>query len=90
MPQANQISFSHKEVVEALVISSGLHEGIWGLRIEFGIKGANIGTTEEPGEDVIPAAIVPIIGIGLQRFEKESTIAVDAAVVNPARESDDP
>jgi hypothetical protein len=29
------------------------------------------------------AAIIPVLEIGLQKFEKESNIAVDAAKVNP-------
>lgn len=84
MPETKQITFSHKEIATVLVRSAGLHEGIWGLLIEFGIKGMNIGTTEEAGDDVTPAAVVPILRIGLQRFDKETAISVDAAKVNPA------
>jgi len=80
MPEASQITFSYKEVVEALVKKHGLQEGIWGLFVKFGIQGSNIGPTES---DIKPAAIVPILELGLQKMDKESTIAVDAAKVNP-------
>jgi len=81
MAEATQLVFSHKEVATALVKAHGLHEGIWGLYVKFGIAGVNVGMT--PSE-MNPAAIVPILEIGLQRFEAENNIAVNAAMVNPA------
>jgi hypothetical protein len=30
-----------------------------------------------------PAAVIPVLEIGLQKFEKETNISVDAAKVNP-------
>lgn len=81
MPESSQITFTHKEVVSALVRASDLHDGIWGLYLEFGIGAANMGPTPD---DVNPAAIIPITKIGLQRFPNISTISVDAAEVNPA------
>lgn len=80
MAEPTQIIFSYKEVVEALVKKYGLHEGIWGLWVKFGIKAANIGTTDI---DLKPAAIIPILELGLQKFEKENSISVDASKVNP-------
>ena len=58
-----------------------LHEGIWGIYIEFAIAATNIGADAEGS--LLPAAIVPVQKIGLQRFDKESSLAVDAAKVNP-------
>jgi hypothetical protein len=80
MAELGQISFSHREVVEALLKKHGIHNGIWGIFIKFGIKGANFGASPS---DVLPTAIVPILEIGLQRFKEENNIAVDAAKVNP-------
>ena len=80
MAESTQIVFKHKEVVEALLKHHGLHEGIWGLYIRFGLQAVNIGITEN---DLMPAAVVPLMEIGLQKFEKENNIAVDAAKVNP-------
>jgi hypothetical protein len=80
MAEATQIVFSHKEVVEALLKKQGIHEGIWGLYARFGIGASNVGTTPS---DILPAAIVPLMELGLQKFEQENNIAVDAAKVNP-------
>ena len=80
MPESRQIVFKHKEVVEALLRQQNIRESIWGLFVRFGIQGANVGTTPA---DLMPAAIVPLLEIGLQKFEQESNIAVDAAKVGP-------
>lgn len=80
MPEPGNIIFSYKEIVETLIKSQGIHEGIWGLFVRFGIKAANIGESEDL---LRPAAIIPILELGLQRMEKESNLAVDAAKVNP-------
>jgi hypothetical protein len=84
MPEATQIVFKHKELVEILVKAQGIHDGIWGLFIRFGIGASNVGASET---DIQPAAIVPVTEIGLQKFDKETSISVDAAKVNPAKES---
>lgn len=80
MAEATQISFKHAEIVELMLKKQGIHEGIWGLFIKFGMGASNVGPTET---DLNPAAIIPVLEIGLQKFEKESNIAVDAAKVNP-------
>ena len=86
MPETRQIIFSYKEIAEILVKQQGIHEGVWGIYAEFGITAANVNTA--PGADLIPAAIVPIQRMGLQRFDEEAPgLTVDAAVVNPAPES---
>jgi hypothetical protein len=78
MPEVTQITFSHKELAEILVRHQNLHEGIWGLHIEFGLTAANIGVVP----DIVPAAIVPILKIGLTRFGEVNAVSVDAAQVN--------
>ena len=80
MAESTQIVFTHKEVVEALLKRQGIHEGIWGIYVKFGIKGANVGASDS---DLMPAAIVPVLQIGLQKFETENNLSVDAAKVNP-------
>ncbi len=77
------ITFTHKEIAEALVKYAGLKEGRWGIYIEFGITGANIGTKE----DLTPAAIVPVVKIGLQRFPNENNLTVDAASLSKSKRS---
>jgi hypothetical protein len=83
MAEIKQITFSYKEIAEALVRHQGLHEGIWGIWMEFGITGVNMNT--QPGGDLLPAAVVPVGKIGLQRFDEVNSLSVDAAVVNPAK-----
>jgi hypothetical protein len=83
MAEAAQYLFSYREIAEALVKHQGIHEGIWGIYLEFGIAGANIspGSTDD---QVVPAAIVPVLKMGLQRFDKPNALTVDAAEVNPS------
>jgi hypothetical protein len=71
---------SHKQVVEAMLKFHNINEGIWGLFIRFGIGASNAGENEQ---QLLPAAIVPVMEIGLQKFDKETNISVDAAKVNP-------
>lgn len=81
MAETKQIAFSYKEVAEMMVKQQGIHEGLWGIFLRFGIQGANLGPTPE---DILPAAIVPVLEIGLQKLAEPSRLTVDAAVVNPA------
>ena len=82
MPETNSITFTHKEIAEALIKTHDIHEGIWGIIIEFGIAGANVG--QGPGDpNMMPAAIVPVLKIGIQRFTTPNNLTVDAAEVNP-------
>ena len=87
MGEANQITFSYKEVVAALLKQEGIHEGFWGIYVKFGISGANIGGSDDT---LTPAAIVPVLALGLQRFDKINNLSVDAAVVNPATSTTSP
>ena len=80
MSETSQYLFSFKEIVTALVKAQGLHEGIWGLFVNFGLNAQNIGPNEN---ELRPAAMMPILGMGLQKFEKESNLSVDAKKVNP-------
>src|SRR5438034_3190333 len=78
--ESRNLVTSHKQVVEALLKFHRIHEGIWGLFIRFGLAAGNVGPNNE---QVNPAAIIPIIEIGLQRFKEETNVSVDAAKVNP-------
>ena len=81
MAEPTQLAFTYKELAEMMVIKAGLSEGLWGIFLKFGIGGANIG---QGPDDVFPAAIVPVLEIGLQRFEEPSRLTVDAAQVGKA------
>ena len=84
MAQANQIQFSFKELATLMIKDQGIHEGYWGLAVRFGINAINAGLTEA---DLKPTAIVPIVEIGLQKFEDLNNLSVDAAEVNPPPKS---
>ncbi len=71
----------HKELVALLLQKHDIHNGIWGVYIEFKFVGLNMGP---PGE-VLPAAVTAISRIGIQRFQEESNIAFDAAILNPEK-----
>lgn len=84
MPETKQVTFSLKEVAEALALKAGVDEGLWGLYVEFGIAGGNV-QTGPSGDEMNPAAIVPILKLGIQRFEKPSGMTVDASALAPKK-----
>ncbi len=79
-----ELNFSHKEVVEALIKQQGLHEGLWMLSVRFGIGAINVHPPEGEKGQIAPAAIVPIVGIGLRKVDTLNPLALDAAQINPA------
>lgn len=80
MPETSQLTFSFKEVVTALLKSQNIHEGIWGLVIHFGLSANNIGPNEN---ELRPAAVIPVLSLGLLKFDKETNLSVNAEKVNP-------
>lgn len=80
MAEPSQIGFSFKELAEILVKKQGIHEGVWGIFVRFGLAASNVGPSDS---DLKPSAIIPIVEIGLQKFETENNLSVDAAMVNP-------
>jgi len=86
MAEVSMYSFTHQEVAAALVKQQGIHEGIWGIYIEFGFGAGNIG--QAPNDtNLVPAAIIPITKIGIQRFPEPNNLTVDAEKVNPPKKS---
>jgi hypothetical protein len=73
--------FDYKEVAAALVKQQGLHEGLWGIYMEFGIGAGNIPGPSE--NTMFPTAIVPVMKIGIHRFDTPNPLTVDAAEINP-------
>lgn len=80
MAEANQILYSFKELATLMVKDRGIHAGLWGVYVRFGISAANAGVSDG---DLKPTALVPIIEIGLQKFDQLNNLCVDAAEVNP-------
>jgi hypothetical protein len=83
MPEVNQYTFKHQEVLELLIKKAGLHEGKWQLIVTFGFTPANMGPT---ADQVVPGVAVSIQNLGLQKAQPGSpeALTADAAVVNPS------
>ena len=82
MPELEKITLTHAEVAEALIRYSDIHEGLWAIYAEFGLAAGNIGPDPK---DVNPAAIVPLVKLGLQKVSEPNNLTVDAATVNPVK-----
>jgi hypothetical protein len=76
MAEIKQITFTHKEIAQYLMEKSGIKEGHWGIYLEFGLNGANV---EIAPYSMAPAAIIPVLKIGIQRFDSPNPLTVDAA-----------
>ena len=83
MAEVMQYNFEHKDVIETLIRKQDLHDGVWTISFQLGmgVTKANSPT----GGDPVPAAVVSILSVGLQKVDKEGPLAVDAAKVNPAK-----
>jgi hypothetical protein len=81
MAEVTRYLFTHKEVVEALVKEQDIHEGLWGLVVEFGLAAVNTGASDD---ELFPTAIIPLNKIGISKVDKLTNLSVDAAVVNPS------
>ena len=66
----------YKEVARLLVKEHGIKEGFWGVWIRFGIGSANVGPDVR---HLTPAAVVPVVELGIQRFETANNLTIDAA-----------
>ena len=82
MAESAQVVFKLTELAEMLVKKENLHEGHWGILVNFGVGGGNL---EDANGTLHPTIVVPIQTIGIQRFELPNSLTVDASVVNPAR-----
>jgi hypothetical protein len=84
MPETKNYVFGYTELAEILVKKLDIHEGLWGVFIEFNFGAANVNAGPD-GKSLAPAAIAAIKSIGIQRFDAPNNLTVDAAVVNPAQ-----
>ncbi|MBZ5537765.1 MAG: hypothetical protein LAO31_17560 [Acidobacteriia bacterium] len=82
MPRATQVIFNFKELAEILVEKEDIHEGHWGIFVKFGIGAIN--APHQSGA-FVPTALVPILELGIQRFDQPNDLSVDASVVNAAK-----
>jgi hypothetical protein len=84
MAEAQNYIFTFQQIAEALVKEQDIHEGLWAIYVEFGIGAGHI-----PGptpDTLLPAAVVPMVKMGIQRAEQPTPLTVDAAEVNPKKD----
>ena len=82
MPETKNYTFSYTELAELLVKRMDVHEGFWGVYIEFNFAATNINAGPDP-KSLAPAAIAAIKSVGIQRFDAPNNLTVDATIVNP-------
>jgi hypothetical protein len=91
MPEANQFTWSHKELATLLVKAAGIHEGRWFLMMTFAMSPANFGPSDD---QMNPGMVMAATGVGIQREPPEqrapASLVVDAAEVNPAPKTKEP
>lgn len=80
MGESTQIMFKFSEIAEELVRRQGIHQGHWGLFVKFAIAAAN---APGPTGELLPTAIVPILEMGIQKFDEPNSLTVDASKANP-------
>lgn len=85
MAEAKNYVFGHRELAEILVKQQGIHEGLWGVYVEFGFAATNVSDPNTAEKTFTPAAISLIQKIGIQQFPEPSNLTVNAAEVNPAK-----
>ena len=85
MAAASQFMFARKELIELMIKSVGVHEGLWRLDANFRTSGSNFG----PPDDLNPGVSVVIQSLGIQLVTPDKNLpesmTVDAAVVNPVQ-----
>ncbi|MEG5264894.1 hypothetical protein TRP66_11365 [Pseudomonas sp. JDS28PS106] len=76
--------FSIHDLLVALLRDQNIHEGHWGLTVQFEAKGAVVPVLGRPGEN-LPGLAVAVSGVTLIPAPENESSAVDASVVNPLR-----
>jgi hypothetical protein len=84
MPEVKNYVFAHAELAEILVKKLDLHEGHWGVYLEFALAAGNVPTSPD-AVTIAPAAIAFVNKIGIQKFDSPTNLTVDAGKVNPAK-----
>lgn len=88
MPDSEKITrdpilVNYKDLATLMVKQQGLHEGLWGIYVRFGLRASNIPVQHEHGTSLMPTAILPLLEIGIQPFSEANDLTVNAAIVNP-------
>lgn len=65
-----------------LVRHANVASGHWGIFIKFALNATNIGPDRN---NLQPAAIVPVVEIGIRQFDEPCNLTVDAAQIKPIK-----
>jgi hypothetical protein len=86
MPEVNELTWTHRELVELMIKAANIHEGKWMIELKLGFAPANSGPSPE---QINPGVIVAVTGIGIRREIPGAppVLVVDAAQVNPEPKS---
>jgi hypothetical protein len=82
MAEPELITFTYKEIATLLLKHQGIHTGLWSFTVQMGFQAGIIKAGPSEAE-MVPAAIVPLLKIGIQKQDKPNPLTVDAAEVNP-------
>ena len=82
MPEAEQMTFKHKELTEILIRELKITSGHWAILFKFKLQAGNV---VMDGGEVTPAAITFVESVGIQRVDGSFPLAVDAAKITQAR-----
>lgn len=88
MPEINQYTLTHRELLELLIKHNNVHEGKWSLLVQLAMSAGMFGPTTD---QTFPGVAVTFNQIGIQRAsagsgtdpQKPGVIILDAAAVNP-------
>lgn len=78
--------FSTHDLLVALLRDQNIHDGFWGITVQFEAKGTAIPVAGKPAEN-LPGLAVAVSGVALVAAGDGESGAVDASIVNPMRPS---
>jgi hypothetical protein len=81
MADVTQYTYKIKELTALFLKDQNIHEGHWQILVNFGFGAANVGPSEA---EILPAAMVQVSGMGIQKVPEKTPLSVNAAEVNPA------
>ena len=84
MAEAKNYVFGYAELAEILVKQLDIHEGLWGVYLEFGFVAANL-KLDPNSTAVMPGIMNLVQKVGIQQFPEANNLTVDAAKVNPPK-----
>lgn len=86
---ADEHKFSVESLIGALLRDQGIHDGRWGLNVEFSAMGTAVPI---PGNvtGTLPGLVVSVVSATLRRIDGAIAGGVDAVAVNPPKKQATP